>query len=150
MAHQYSDKIDYQQLAEVEEGQPSHEPIPNSFMLRSKSLRILSIGFAILLSTVAGFSAGASWTRYSINATNPDYSATTAPRIPIPYTKDTFIYSSPFSLPPPTGAGSSEKSEPIWDALVPSKFFVKHGDFFVGKSLTDQSSSRNIRWLGIF
>lgn len=148
MAPQYFDEIDYQRLAKDEEGQTSHIPIPKSSVLRSNSLRILSLSLAIISSIVAGFFAGASWARYSMNASSSDYSTTTAPRIPIPYTQDKFIYSSPFSLPPPTGAGSSQKSEPIWDALVPSKFCAN-------TAMPSYARSRltrllNTRWFRVF
>ncbi|RYP52810.1 hypothetical protein DL768_002059 [Monosporascus sp. mg162] len=43
-----------------------------------------------------------------------------AARIPLPTIDGEFIYHSPFSREPPQGEGSGNKSEPIWDALIPN------------------------------
>lgn len=47
--------------------------------------------------------------------------ANTTGRIPLPLIQVTFTYPSPFEKEPPQGWESGKASEPVWDALIPSK-----------------------------
>ncbi len=121
MAAHVSNKIEYQRLVKDEEDQTcsgSSNEDQTSCKRPFHRLRLVTAALVILLSAGADFFAGAIWMRNVINVNDPSYSSSTAPRIPIPYTQAEFVYSSPFSLEPPHGAG--EESEPIWDGLVPS------------------------------
>ncbi|KAH7324813.1 hypothetical protein B0I35DRAFT_425006 [Stachybotrys elegans] len=121
MASQISRKVEYSRLVENEEGREVSEPVskPVSFLQRpAYSLHLIIIGLALVLTSGAGFFAGVLWTQNALNINN--YSSSTAPKIPLPYTQTEFVYSSPFSLAPPQGEGSGDESEPIWDDLVPN------------------------------
>lgn len=85
--------------------------------------RLRHVGEAIvfLFAIAVGFAAGALSMRRTSHPNRSSSLPDTAPRIPIPTIQREFVYSSPFSKEPPRGPDAGNASEPIWDALVPSR-----------------------------
>lgn len=71
---------------------------------------------------VIGFISGMLFTRSAATPTLCEGDTSdTAPRIPLSTINHEFVFDSPFAKEPPSGPGSGEASEPIWDTLVPSE-----------------------------
>lgn len=101
----------------------SHEPKT----LKVVHSMLLVVGFTLAMT--ASFAAGALSARSGAipNLVCGEAFAITAHTIPLPPIQRTFTYPSPFAKEPPQGHGSGQTSEPVWDALIPSKLKItKH------------------------
>lgn len=87
----------------------------------SSYLRKFPVIIWLIASAIVGFTIGILFADFASTSGDRDPSKAGAPRIPLPTVLREFVYSSPFSQEPPQGEGSGAVSEPIWDALVPSK-----------------------------
>ncbi|GAW17256.1 hypothetical protein ANO14919_067110 [Xylariales sp. No.14919] len=121
-------KPTYHPLAKDEEDQSSLPVKEPNWPLSSKKLTYLAIAVCFILTATGGFVAGTLFG--SSRDSQRDFGATnTAPRIPAPQIAGNFVFSSAFSQEPPQGDGAGDKSEPVWDALIPNGLgYFRDGD----------------------
>lgn len=114
-------KATYQPLAKDEEDQSPVLRKDRNSPFSSKKFSYLAIFICFILTAAGGFLAGTFFNQSRRSHSDGHAKGATAPRIPAPVIEGEFVFKSPFSQEPPQGDGSGEKSEPIWDALIPSK-----------------------------
>ncbi|KAI0540092.1 hypothetical protein GGR58DRAFT_462323 [Xylaria digitata] len=114
MAEYIQSKTAYHPLAKDEEDQSSPLVKDQTWPFSSKKLTYLAIVICFILTATGGFIAG------TFFSSREESNGSTAPRIPAPRIEGEFVFSSAFSKEPPQGDGAGDKSEPVWDALIPN------------------------------
>ncbi len=114
-------KTTYHRLAKDEEDQSSLPVKDQKWLLASKKLIYLAILVCFILTATGGFVVGNFFSSGRGSHGDSNANGATAPRIPAPQIEGKFVFSSPFSKEPPQSDGEGDKSEPIWDALIPSE-----------------------------
>ncbi|KAI0907490.1 hypothetical protein F4823DRAFT_553520 [Ustulina deusta] len=113
-------KTTYHRLAKDEEDQSSLPVKDQKWLLASKKLIYLAILVCFILTATGGFVVGNFFSSGRGSHGDSNANGATAPRIPAPQIEGKFVFSSPFSKEPPQSDGEGDKSEPIWDALIPN------------------------------
>lgn len=113
-------KATYQPLAKDEEDQSPVLRKDRISPFSSKKFSYLAIFVCFILTAAGGFLAGTLFNQSRGSHREGHANRATAPRIPAPVIEREFVFKSPFSQEPPQGDGAGEKSEPIWDALIPN------------------------------